>query len=183
MATVRDIVTRALRMAGIVDREDDPTAAELRDGMFVLQNLYDSWLTGGMFGRLTDVYEPGDYEAGEGERVYLDAGSTLTLPAEIDNDRKPRDLAAIEGFISGGSRVAYIWDRTAWVQINDLDENDEAPLSNRGVNGLAACVAVHYADEFGAELRPGTLMQCRNFKTALSYKFGTEREVAAGAWY
>lgn len=183
MATCRTIVTRALRMAGIVDREDDPTAAELRDGMIVLQTLYDGWLTGGMFGRLTDVYEPGDYEAGEGERVFLDTGGTLTLPTEIDNDRKPRDLVVIEGFVAGGSRVAYIWDRTAWVQINDLVESDEAPLSNRGENGLAACVALAFADEFGAQVGPGVLMQCRNFKTALSYKFGSEREPSTGTWF
>jgi hypothetical protein len=183
MATCRDIVTRALRMTGVVPREDDPTAPELRDGLTVLQTLYDSWLTGGMFGRLTDVYEPGSYEAGEGERVFLDTGGTLTLPTEIDSDRKPRDLVAIEGFVSGGTRVAYIWDRTAWVQITDLAEADEAPLSNRGVNGLAACLAVAYADEFGPQVGPGVLMQCRSFKTALSYKFGSERDVVAGTWF
>lgn len=181
MATVRDIVTRALRMTGIVDREDDPTAAELRDGLTVLQSLYDGWLTNGMFGRLTDVYEPGDYEAGEGERVFLEEG-TLTLPTEID-ERKPRDLVAIEGFIAGGDRVAYIWDRTAWVQINDLAEADEAPLANRGENGLAACLAVAYAEEFGAEIKGSTLMQARNFRTALSFKFGSEREPSVASYY
>lgn len=179
--TCRDIVTRALRMAGIVPRTDEPEAAEMRDGMTALQSLYDSWLTGGMFGRLKDVYEAGDYEAGEGERVFLDSG-TLTLPSEID-DRKPRDLVAIEGFVAGGARTAYIWDRTAWVQINDLAEEDEAPLSSRGANGLAACVAIAYADEFGASVGPGTLMQCRNFKTALSYKMGSERETSVGTYY
>lgn len=182
MATVRDIVTRALRMTGVIDREDDPTAAELRDGMTVLQTLYDGWLTGGMFGRLTDVYESGSYEAEEGQRVFLDSG-TLTLPTLIDNERKPRDLVAIEAFVTGGARTAYIWDRTAWVQINDLDDDAAAPLADRGSNGLAACVAVAYVEEFGGQVGPGTLMQCRNFKMALSYKFGSEREPSTQVAY
>lgn len=183
MATCRDIVTRALHMARIVDREDDPTAAELRDGMTALQSLYDQWLTGGMFGRLTDIYDTGTYEASEGQRVYLDTGGTLTLPTLIDDDRKPRDLVAIESFVAGGSRSAYIWDRTAWVQVNGLSEDDPAPLSARGVNGLAACLAMLYADEFGAEVGPGTVLQARNFKTALSFKFGSEREPTVSDYF
>lgn len=180
MATCQDIVSRALHMAGVVARADDPDAAELRDGMTVLQSLYDGWLIGGMFGRLTDVYESGSYEAGEGQRVFITSG-TLTLPTEID-ERKPRDLVAIEAFDDDG-RKAYIWDRTAWVKITDLDTADDAPLSNRGVNGLAACVAVAFAEEFGATVAGSTMMQCRAFKTALSYKLGSEREVSTGTYY
>ncbi len=181
MATCRDIVTRALVMARVVARGDDPDAQELEDGLTVLQGLYDSWLVGGMFGRLTDVYEPGDYEAGEGERVHIDSG-TLTLPTTIDDVRKPRDLVAIEGFDDTG-RKAYIWDRNAWVRITGLLENDDAPLADRSVNGLAACVALNYAHEFGAELREGVVMQARSFKTALSYKLGSEREVREASWF
>lgn len=181
MATCRDIVTRALHMAGIVPRSEDPDGDEMRDGMTVLQSLYDTWLIGGMFGRLTDVYEPGSYEAEEGQRIYLSSG-TVTLPTEIDNDRKPRDLVAVEAYDTAGRR-AWIWDRTAWVQINDLAEADDAPLSDRGANGLAACLAVAYAEEFGAELKASIVRQCGQFKSALSYKFGSEREVAAGTWF
>lgn len=180
MTTCRDVVTRALRMARIT--RETPAAEEATDGLTVLQSLYDGWLAGGMFGRLADVYETGSYEAKEGERVYLDAG-TLTLPVDVDDERKPRDLAAIEGFTAGGSRVAYIWDRTAWVQTNALTLDSEAPLSGRGVNGLAACLAVAYAEEFGAEIPGSTVMQSRNFKQALSYKFGTEREPSFATYY
>lgn len=180
MATCRDIVSRALHMARVVDREDDPTAAELRDGLTVLQTLYDQWLVGGMFGRLTDVYESDSYEASEGQRIFLDTG-TVTLPTEID-DRKPRDLVAIEAFDSEGRR-AWIWDRTAWVRIDSLADSDDAPLAERGVNGLAACVALNYAEEFGAEVTANVLRQCAAFKTALSYKFGSQRDIVAGQFY
>lgn len=182
MATCRDIVSRALRMAGVVDREEDPTAAELRDGMTVLQSLYDSWLIGGMFGRLSDVYETGSYEAEEGQRIYLDSG-TVTLPTLINNDRKPRDLVAIETYDPTNGRRAWVWDRIAWVQINALDDDDPAPLSDRGENGLAACLAVYYAEEFGAELSASTIRQCGQFKSALSFKFGSEREPSTGSWF
>lgn len=179
-ATCREIVTRALHMIAVVPRGEDPEAAELADGMAVLQSLYDGWLIAGMFGRLIDVYESGDYEAGEGQRIYLSSG-TVTLPTEVD-ERKPRDLVAVEFFDTDG-RKAYVWDRTAWVQITDLEAADTAPLSERGANGLAACVAVAFAEEFGAPVTNAAMMQCRNFKTALSYKLGSEREVSTGTYY
>ena len=168
-------------MAAVLDRDEDPSAAEMRDGLTVLQSLYDGWLHGGMFGRLTDVYEPGDYEAGEGERVYIEDG-TVTLPTEID-DRKPRDLVAIEVFDDDG-RKAWVWDRNAWVRIDSLTENDAAPLAARGMNGLAACVAVNYVEEFGeGTITQSMVRQCGQFKAALSYKFGSEREVSVGTWF
>lgn len=181
MATCRDIVSRALRMSRVVDRGDDPEAEELADGMIVLQSLYDQWLVSGMFGRLLDVYSAGDYEAGEGQRVFIDSG-TITLPSVIDDERKPRDLVAIEAHDDSGRQV-WIWDRTAWVRIDNLTDSDEAPLSQRGVNGLAACVAVAYAEEFGAEITASTARQCGSFKAALAYRLGSETDPVAGVYY
>lgn len=180
MATCRDVVTRALRMAKVVPRSDEPDAEELRDGLIVLQSLYDTWLTNGMFGRLKDVYEEGDYEAGEGERVM--STGAITLPSVIDDDRKPRDLSAIETF-TGSTRAAYIWDRTAWVSITNLAESATAPLSDRGMNGLAACLAQAYCEEFGEPLTSSIVMQAAAFRTGLSFKFGTTRDVVAGSYY
>ena len=181
VTTCRDIVTRALRMSSVVDREDDPTAAELRDGMTVLQTLYDQWLVGGMFGRLTDIYETDSYEAGEGQRIFLDTG-TVTLPTTIDGDRKPRDLVAVEAFDTDG-RKAWIWDRTAWIRIDSLSENDNAPLADRGVNGLAACVAILFVEEFGGDIKASAMKQAGTFKMALSYKMGSERDLVEGQYY
>ena len=180
MTTCAAIVSRALHMGGIVPRRRSPSAEELRDGMTILQSLYDEWLVSGMFGRLTDVYQDGDYEAGEGERVYLSSGS-VTLPSEID-DRKPRDLVAIEYFDAQG-RKAYLWDRTGWVRIDALEPGEDAPLSERGANGLAACVAVAFIEEFGGSVSSGMMLQARNFKTALSYKLGSERDLNPGQYY
>lgn len=181
MATCRDIISRALHMARIVDREDDPTAAELRDGITVLNSLYEGWLMSGMFRRLSDVYSAGDYEAGEAQRIFIESG-TATLPETIDNDRKPRDLTALEITDDNGRR-AYVWDRTAWAQITGLSENDEAPLATRSFNGLAACVAAAFAEEFGAEITGSIARQSAAFKMALSLKLGSEQDLVSGTYF
>lgn len=180
--TVRDIVTRALHMSRIVARGEDPDADELRDGVTGLQSLYSQWLIGGMFGTLADVYSADSYEAGEGQRIFLDSG-TVTLPDFIDNDRKPRDLVAIETNDPTNGRQAFIWDRTAWVRIDSLTENDDAPLADRGVNGLAACLAMVYADEFGQEIGQAVVRQASAFKTALALRLGSETDPVAGQYY
>lgn len=182
MTTCRDIVFRALRMARIVGHDEQPEAAELTSGMQILQSLYDQWLTGGMFGRLKDIYEDGDYEASEGQRIYLDSG-TVTLPETIDDDRKPRDLVAIETHDPTRGRQAWIWDRTAWVRIDSLAPGDDAPLADRGMNGLAACVALLYAEEFGEAPSGNVVRQAASFKQSLSYAMGSTREPVAGTYY
>jgi|GEM_PF-4942257 len=178
--TCRDIVTRALRMASVISRDEDPAAEEMSDGLFVLQSLYMEWLTTGMFGRLKDVYETGDYEAGEGQRIFSDSG-TVTLPATID-ERKPRDLVAIEAHDATGHK-AWIWDRIAWVRIDDLEPGTDAPLGWRGANGLAAVLAVRWSEEFGANISSAAMLQARNFTTAIALKMGSERDVVGGEFY
>lgn len=180
MYTVRDIVFRAMRMAGILGRTEEADAEEMRDGRIVLQSLYDSWYTNGMFGRLKDYRTEGDYDAEPGQRIYTDG--TVTLPTYADAECPWSDLSAIEIF-DGTSRKLWLWDRNAWVRIDALADGDEAPLSWRGANGLAACVAVNYAEEFGAQIGPGAVRQAGTFKTALSLKLGSTQPVTAGEWF
>lgn len=182
MTTCRDIVYRALRQVRVIGLSDDPEAEELTNGMLILQSLYDQWLTGGMFGRLKDIYNDGDYEACEGQRIYLDSG-TVTLPETIDDDRKPRDLVAIETHDPTNGRRAWIWDRIAWVRIDSLEPGDDAPLADRGMNGLAACVAQLYAEEFGETPTSNVARQAASFKQALSYKMGSTQNAVAGTYY
>ena len=179
--TCRDIVTRALVMTGVVARGDQPEAEELQDGMAVLQSLYDQWFTGGMFGRLNDKYEDGDYDLEAGQRAYVSDG-VATLPDFTDTDCRWRDLAAIEVFDNNGRR-AYLWDRTDWVRIDALEATDRAPLSDRGMNGLAACVAMNYAEEFGAQVGPGAVKQASSFKYALAIKTGTTQNAVPGQFF
>lgn len=179
--TCRDVVTRAMRMAGVIGRSESPDADELRDGMTVLESLYLGWFTGGMFGRLEDRYEIGGYDAGEGQRVYVESG-TVTLPTLIDEERRPRDLVAVEIDTDTG-RTLHLWDRTEWVRLDNLEPGSIAPLATRSPNGLAACVARNFAEEFGAPISQTAMLQCRNFKAALSLKFGTTQEPLEGQWF
>lgn len=181
MATCRDIVTRALVMVGVVARGDTPEAEELNDGMTILQSIYDQWLIGGMFGRLNDKFDEGDTDVAAGQRVYVSDG-IATLPDFTDTGCRWRDLAAIEVFDTNGRRV-YLWDRTDWVRIDALEPTDRAPLSDRGANGLAACVALLYAEEFGAQVGPGAARQAGTFKYALSVKSGSTRDPVPGQYF
>lgn len=181
MTTCRDIVTRALRMAGIVGKGREPKARELDDGMFALQGLFDGWFAGGMFGRLTDYYAEGGYEAEVGQRVFY-TGTAPTLPELVDSVHPPRDLAAIE-FNNASGRGAHIWDRSGWVRIDALDADDDAPLALRGAEGLAACLAASIAEEYGAPLTASVVSKASNFRTNLRLNAGAEREVTAGQWF
>lgn len=178
--TCRDIVSRALRMAGIVAKGREPKAAEMTDGMFALQSMYDSMFTGGMFGRLADNRE--EYQVAPGQRVFVAEG-TVELPTMDDyGDCVIRDLDAIEINEPSG-RKAYIWDRTGWVRLDSLGETDEAPLAFRGAEGLAACLALMIAEEYGVPATAMMASKAGNFRTNLRLGFGAQRDIAAGVWY
>jgi len=171
-------------MTGIIDREEDPSAAELRDGLIVLRSMIANWISGGMFGRLEDHFADGDYEAEEGQRISID-DATVTLPTTYDDEgdtRAPREYSTVVIVTSEGEQY-YLFSQGQWRRVDELEANDEAPLQSLGVNGLAACVAVSFAEEFGGQVGPGTLMTARNFKTALSYKFGAERPKLAADYF
>lgn len=182
MTTCRDIVSRALRMAGIVPKGRDPKAVEMTDGMFALQSLYDSMFTGGMFGRLYDVNASDGFGVEPGQRVYVESG-TVPLPVMGEYDRcQIRDLAALEINDESG-RKAYIWDRTAWVRLDSLDETDEAPLAARGAEGLAACLALHIVGDYGVQPTPMMVSNAGNFRNNIRLGMGAQRDVVAGVWY
>lgn len=181
MATCRDIVTRSLRMVGIIGQGETPEAEELENGMVVLQSMYDQWFIAGLFGRLKDTREEGDNEAIAGQRIYAPDG-VVTLPVFADAECPWRDLSAIEVFDVSGRR-AYVWDRDEWTRIDDLEPGDDAPLSGRGANGLAACLASYYAEEYGAQIGAGAARQAVAFKNALSLKMGSTQDVAPGVYF
>lgn len=179
MPTCRDIVTRALRMARVLPLGEEPEAVELRDGMGVLESLYAQWLHGGMFGRLEDRQETGDVAAEAGQRVSATGAVTLPLPTR---EEPVFDLAAVEINDAEGRR-SYVWDRVAWLRIDGLEASDPAPLADRGANGLAACLALLYAEDFGAQVGAAAVIQARAYKTALSLKLGTDQPDAGGTYW
>lgn len=187
MATCLDTITSALKLAKVLSSGDAPTAAETVDGLACLQSLYDSWVAGGMFGRLEDVYLTADDTAEEGKRYTLAAGVTLTEPVTIaasDSadglERAPRDLSVYEKIDSSGTRTVRLFDRTGWVDLLGLVSSDTAPLSSRGALGLAAALATSggFAAMFNdtATMNPDVRTLARNFCVGLSYKMGSTRD-------
>lgn len=186
MPTCRDIITRCLRKARVYAAGETPTADDMADGMDELQNLYEQWISNGMFGRLTDVYTNDDYEAAPNERVTITAGS-VTIPVTVDDDGTdfpPFDMAAVEVIDTVAETVTrYLYSDGAWVAISGLALDDEAPLAGKGRGGLAACLAVAYAEEFGAEVGPGVVRQAAAFKTGLSLKSGGDAQRTAPDYF
>lgn len=180
MTTCRDIVTRALQMSGIVALGRDPKAAEIEAGMVSLQSLYDEWFTGGMFGRLKDVYADGIYTANEGERITAD-GATITLPTLYD-DRPPYEFSAVV-IVTGGTADNFVYHNGAWNNCAGLLLGDDAPLASISVDGLAGCVAERLASTFGGDVSIGAARAAREFKRALSYKIGSTQAEPVGVYF
>jgi hypothetical protein len=154
--------------------------------------MYDEWVAGGMFGRLEDIYLAADDTAQEGKRYFLASGVTLTEPTLIaaeDNDdgidRQPRDLSLYESLTSTGTRSVRLYDRTQWVSLTGLLLTSTAPLSGRGLFGLAAALASSggFIDMFGAQPSQAVLARSTRFLASLSYKLGSTRDRTAAEYF
>lgn len=198
MSTVQDVVTLALRQARVLGIGRDPRSTEAAAGLQAYQGMLDMWVSNGMFGQLIDVYLTANATAVEGRRYLLASGVTLTIPTLIprahgddygesgsaSDNRQPYDLSLIESLTSGGVRTVKLYDRIGWVDLLSLTlATDPAPLSARGVTGLAACIAQTYAEMFGAQLMPYTARLASQFQGMISRKFGTARPKEAATFY
>jgi hypothetical protein len=197
MATVRDIARFAMQRLRLLGSGEDPTDPEATDCLSALQSMYDTWAAGGLFGRLNDVIPTGNYTANEWDRVLNDGNYTITLPTTIQPNvpwmpyypdqtvqgilstitaRPPFDLTMIEVVANGAStRSLYDTQARGWVHITGLALGDTAPLSSRGANGLASCLALAVADDFGATAGPGIQRAATLFEYALSARQGSAR--------
>jgi len=172
MTTCRDIVTLALRQARIVGIGRTPRAAEADEGMEALQSLYNSMFSNGPFGPFTEVYATADYTAKENERIIAN-GATITIPDTIDNYdtvRTPADLSAVV-VVTDVARKQYVFSLGRWETVHDLTLDSSAPLAERDRTGLAALLAMEYAEMYGAQLTPATTQRGLRFKGDLSHKF------------
>jgi hypothetical protein len=186
-STCLDVITSALKLARVLASGGAPSAAESEDGLACLQSLYDEFVAEGVFGRLTDSYLTADDTAQEGYRYLLASGVTLTEPTTIAAEdtrdgveRQPRDLSLYESLTSAGVRSVRLYDRTEWVDLLDLETSDIAPLSGRGMIGLAANLATSgaFCAMFGdtAAMNPDVRASANRFRTALCYKQGSTRD-------
>lgn len=200
MSTVADVVTAAMKLAKIIPSGVTPSAEESADGLTCFQAMFDEWVAGGMFGRLTDVYLTADDTALEGRRYLLASGVTLTIPSLIprnnsddygassnsSSERQPYDLSLVESVTSAGVRTVKLYDRTAWVDLLSLTLASTAPLASRGLTGLAAALACSgaFAAMFGdAGISPRVELLSRRFVGSLSGKAGSTHERASACYY
>lgn len=191
MATCNDVIRRALQKARVLAEGEDPTAEQAADGLTALQSLLDGWVTGGMFGALTDVYKSAAYTAKEFERVRKDAAVTITIPDTIEDPqtgetRTPRDRACIQVvYPSAGTKQSYLYDAQVgdWVQIQSLALTDDTPLQGLGVDGLASVLALDVADEYGVDVTPSTAAKAARFVANLSGQFNSDRYRAVGSYF
>jgi hypothetical protein len=184
MPTCNDVITRAFRKARVYGTGETPTPEDMADALDELQNLYEQWGTSGMFGRLKDTIQADGYEAEPFERVQIPSG-TVTLPTDLDDDPEtpPNVLSFVEVVNTGSSTVTrYIYENGAWVEIGGLALADEAPLSGRGMAGLAACLAMEMG-EWGGEATPTVARQAAAFKAGLALNLGSEGYHGGGEYY
>jgi hypothetical protein len=183
MATCRDVITNALKLARAISPGESPSADEAEDGMRALQSLYNQFVHNGMFGELEDVYLDSDDTAEEGKRYYVPAGVMLSVPTSEYVDafgrlRQPYDLSAYESVEADGTRAVKLYDRTEWVDLLGLGLSDTAPLSDRNEMGLAACLATNgaFAAMFGdtATMNPDVRNLARQFMGQIMGKHSSQ---------
>ena len=192
MATVRATVTRAMRKLRLVASGDEPTAAELADGVAVVQGIFDAWAAGGMFGRLDrQLGNASAYEPVVLLWESLPGDTSVELPVRLRDPETgdtvpPADLSYIEVVDeTTGVRKAYLWDarKAAWGRVDALTADSAMPLSGRSAEGLAAVVATRLAEEFGQSPGPWLVREAGGFLQAMATRYGETRETTQADYF
>lgn len=211
MATCSSIINRALRKLGRLGAGRDARTNDAQDALDALRSLYTAWIASGAFGRLADVVVDADLTAYEGQRIIRPVGVTaeITLPDFVPlyidplpynrerdvydgvfegtqgNVRPPKDGGVIVIADQATGTIAnWIYDGGVkiWRQIDALGLIDEAPMSTADPEGLAACLAIEVADQFGADPNVFTANAARRFYAAMIGRFSMPRQVAQGVF-
>ena len=186
MPTVRDIITDAFRIGGIIGLGEDPKANEADFALTGLQSMFHSWVSSGLFGSMTEVFAADDYTAHENERITIDS-AVVTIPTTFaedgtdGDDRAPRELSVIQ-CVSDTATTTYIYDRREWRAIETLALGDECPLSGFGARGLASTLSLELCGlpAFGSNPTPSMVQAARAFKTAvMRARYGSAEHVGA----
>lgn len=144
MATVRDIIRRAFRLAGITAAGKSPTAQQATDALEQLQAVVLQIPVGRS---IADVTASAAYDAGEDERVYGDFA--INLPTEITERgmTRPTRTGAVVHKVELGE--THMFANGAWRELTGLTLESDNPLGPEHDHDLAAMVAVYIAPEYG----------------------------------
>lgn len=165
-ALCRDIIRRAERWLLAQGAGDDTQAAEIIEGMEVLQDLILEFPGLNVGGPWTDVDVTDDYTVGEDERVRVQDGYTVTITypntvpdrvsayaltaAEVlawtGTTRAPRDGSRAMIVAEGVTELRiYCADVGEWRSCYNLTKDSDVPFSASCHNGLAAMLAERLA--------------------------------------
>lgn len=184
----RGIVNGALRKCGVLAAGREARSADLNDTLEALKGLYRQLINNGTFGRLSDVVPITNYVAGENQRIFRNTASveSITLPdlVSVDcGDLPPLDLSVIvivDAFGTLSNTYVYDVPTRAWVGIDGLTVDDEAPLSSRDPLGLQSLLATQIIDEYGNQLGAAALRQAASFQSSLTSRFSNPEIEMAG---
>lgn len=143
MTTMRDILTRAVRMTRARALGDTPSAEELDAALEDAQGMFLTVPTR----KLDDVIIEENYEAGENERITYTSGSyTVTYPTTVENDdgttRTPQNGAIVEVTAAAGSaRKIYVAELKTWMTLTGLTLTSEQPFGPTHDLDVAAMIA------------------------------------------
>lgn len=202
MATCREVITKAYRKLGAVGRKANLDATDSATGLSNLQSMFEAWISGGMFGRLWDVYSATDVTAKVGQRIRTTA--VVTLPTFTDengwgsyccggwdygfyhdecNYTLNHAVIVVVNPTTGVQQI-NMWDSTTgqWVRLDALELGDPCPLSNLGVDDLACCLAKTLADEAGFTVGPQTERRAGMFEMRLAMRPDSNQRIARGEY-
>lgn len=143
MSTMRDTLTRAIRMTRARPLGDTPDAQEIDAALEDAQAMFLTL----PIRVLADVLIEDDYEAGENERItFLTGSPTITYPTEVTGsngvERAPQNGALVEVTAAAGStRKIYIAELKTWMTLTGLDLESEQPFGPTHDLDVAAMIA------------------------------------------
>jgi hypothetical protein len=191
MATMRDVGRIALRKCGVLRHGASPKDWQARDAQEALQSVYQELIERGVFGELTEVIATENMTAEEQTRITAGA-YTITMPTTVtdtsgttddygetqtSDPRPPRDLSLVVVVTAGEEPQIHLYDRNRaeWMRLDGLVVNsvaarlsEEAPLSNRSVDGLASLVAKKLAEDYGQPVSAETQASAGRFYAMLT---------------
>lgn len=203
----------ALRKIGALASGTEMSASEGAEALELLRSLYRTFVGQASFGEQRSVYVPAneDITAWPNTRIVTEdyATSVITLPLLIDDTTPkwdygwgpyrwaayrpgpPEDFSIItvNDRTDPSIRFTYVYDAAfaQWTDIESFVLADEAPLSTRMGNELAAMLAIELAPEYGADAltasqSPNVQLAARNGRVAITHKYATRRRANVGVY-
>lgn len=161
MSTIREVLTRAIRMTRAYALGDTPAADEMDAALEDAQSYFLTF----PIRKLKPVLVTANYTAKENERIANNSGApiTVTLPETIDDngtERSPYNGALVE--VAGGARSIYIAELGSWMTLTSLTLESENPFGPTHDMNVAAMMAARIAGAVFQREAPADVMALAN---------------------